>query len=76
MSEVMSGEVTNPDEVERRAKLAELVQEHRDLDHAIEAIIAAGARDQLQLTRLKKKKLQLKDQITKIEDTLLPDIIA
>jgi hypothetical protein len=72
----MSGEVTKPDEVEARAKLAELVQEHRDLDTAIEAIIAAGARDQLQLTRLKKKKLLLKDQITKIEDSLLPDIIA
>jgi hypothetical protein len=57
-----------------RAKLAELVQEHRDLDAAIEAL--APVHDQLQLTRLKKRKLQLKDQIQKINDQLLPDIIA
>jgi len=70
----MTGEVTRPEEVELRARLAELVQEHRDLDSAIAAL--APSRDQLQLTRLKKKKLLLKDQITKIEDQLLPDIIA
>jgi hypothetical protein len=70
----MTGEVTNPDEVELRAKLAELVQEHRDLDTAIAALQIS--RDQLQLTRLKKRKLQLKDQIARIEDQLLPDIIA
>ncbi len=70
----MAGEVTKPEEVELRAKLAELVQEHRDLDAAIAAL--SGSADQLQVSRLKKKKLQLKDQITKIEDALLPDIIA
>jgi hypothetical protein len=70
----MTGEVTNPDEVALRAKLAELVQEHRDLDAAIAAL--SPSHDQLQLTRLKKRKLQLKDQIAKIEDELLPDIIA
>jgi hypothetical protein len=70
----MTGEVTKPEEVVLRAKLAELIQEHRDLDTAIEAL--AQTRDQIQLTRLKKRKLQLKDQITKIEDSLLPDIIA
>jgi hypothetical protein len=59
-----------------RAKLAELTQEHRDLDAAINALIASGANDQIQLTRLKKRKLQLKDQIARIEDELLPDIIA
>ena len=59
----MTGEVTAPDEVALRAKLAELTQEHRDLDAAIDALI--GTRDMLQLTRLKKRKLQLKDQITK-----------
>ncbi len=61
-----------------RAKLAELVQEHRDppLDTAIAALIGSGAHDQIQLTRLKKRKLQLKDQIAQIEDDLLPDIIA
>ena len=70
----MTGEVTNSDEVVLRAKLAELVQEHRDLDTAIAAL--TPSHDQLQLTRLKKRKLQLKDQITRIEDALLPDIIA
>jgi len=70
----MTGEVTAPDEVALRAKLTELVQEHRDLDAAIEAL--SLAHDQLQLTRLKKRKLQLKDQIQKINDQLLPDIIA
>ncbi len=71
----MSGEVTKPDEVELRAKLAELMQDHRDLDAAILAL-ESGLADPLQLTRLKKRKLQLKDQITKINDRLLPDIIA
>jgi hypothetical protein len=59
-----------------RAKLAALTQEHRDLDAAIAALIASGANDQIQLTRLKKRKLQLKDQIARVEDDLLPDIIA
>jgi hypothetical protein len=72
----MSSEVTKPDEVELRAKLAELMQEHRDLDNAIAALLETGTRDQLQITRLKKRKLQLKDEITKINDRLLPDIIA
>jgi hypothetical protein len=70
----MTGSVTKPDEVALRAKLAELMQEHRDLDAAIEAL--SEAHDQLQLSRLKKHKLQLKDQITKINNQLLPDIIA
>jgi len=70
----MTGEVTAPDEVALRAKLSELVQEHRDLDAAIEAL--SPTHDQLQLTRLKKRKLQLKDQIQTINDRLLPDIIA
>jgi len=67
-------EVTDPKQVALRAKLAELSQEHRDLDAAIQALI--GTHDMLQLTRLKKRKLQLKDQIAKIENQLLPDIIA
>lgn len=66
----------NQENAELRAKLAVLVEEHRDLDTAIAALIASGARDQIQLTRLKKRKLQLKDMIAKIEDELLPDIIA
>jgi hypothetical protein len=72
----MSSEVTRPDEVALRAKLAELTQEHRDLDNAIAALTESGARDQLQITRLKKRKLQLKDEISRVNDRLLPDIIA
>jgi hypothetical protein len=70
----MSSEVTAPEQVALRAKLAELSQEHRDLDAAIQALV--GTHDIMQLTRLKKKKLQLKDQIANIENQLLPDIIA
>ena len=64
------------DELALRAKLAELAQEHRDLDAAIAALTEQGADDQIQLTRLKKRKLHLKDLITRIENSLLPDIIA
>ena len=53
-----------------------LKQEHRDLDDAIQALSGARASDQLQLQRLKKKKLHLKDEISRIQDRLLPDIIA
>jgi len=66
----------NEEHPQLRTKLADLTQEHRDLDAAINALIASGANDQIQLTRLKKRKLQLKDQIARIEDDLLPDIIA
>ena len=68
--------MTEAEEQALRARLAELMQEHRDLDSAIAAMADAGARDQIQLTRLKKRKLQLKDLIARIEDELLPDIIA
>jgi len=64
------------DEQELKAKLIRLKQEHRDLDAAILALDRASPFDQLQMQRLKKKKLQLKDEISKIEDKLLPDIIA
>ncbi len=68
--------MTEAEEQTLRAKLAELAQEHRDLDTAIQAMAEQGVRDQLQLSRLKKRKLQLKDQMAEIEDELLPDIIA
>ena len=58
------------------AKLVRLRMEHRDLDAAIEALRAMPAPDQLQLARLKKRKLRLKDEIALIEDQLIPDIIA
>ena len=63
-------------EEEMRKRLAVLRIEHRDLDAAIDALTAAGASDQLQIARLKKRKLRLKDQISQIEDYLIPDIIA
>jgi hypothetical protein len=68
--------VVGPDEVAARAKLAQLTQEHRDLDSAIDAMVQAGNPDLLALSRLKKRKLQLKDEITEINNGLLPDIIA
>ena len=59
-----------------RKRLAMLRVEHRDLDAAIDALTAAGIQDQLQIARLKKRKLALKDQIAMLEDYLVPDIIA
>jgi len=65
------------DQDEIRGKLNELRTEHRDLDQAIAALSAtSGGFESLSLQRLKKRKLQLKDQIAKLESRLLPDIIA
>jgi len=58
------------------ARLAALKMEHRDLDMAIEALRASVAADQLQLARLKKRKLRLRDEIAVLEDLSVPDIIA
>jgi hypothetical protein len=58
------------------ARLALLKLEHRDLDAAIEALRAGVAADQLQIARLKKRKLRLKDEISLLEDLSVPDIIA
>ena len=60
--------------IERRIEL--LRQEHRDLDSAIDALLSANAVDQLQVARIKKRKLRLKDEIAQLEDMLIPDIIA
>ena len=59
-----------------RIRLEVLRREHRDLDEAISALEETGRPDQLTLRRLTKQKLCLKDQIVKIEDSLIPDIIA
>jgi len=59
-----------------RVELQTMTHEHRDLDHAIEALGLHGRADPLTLRRLKKRKLALKDSITRIEDELTPDIIA
>jgi len=64
----------NPEETMRRIEL--LKQEHRDLDSAITALAHSALADQLQLARLKKRKLMLRDEIALLEDTLIPDIIA
>lgn len=61
---------------ELRKRLELLRIEHRDLDAAIDALTGAGVSDQLQIARLKKRKLKIKDQIALIEDYLIPDIIA
>lgn len=59
-----------------RVKLEVLRVEHRDLDEAIAAMHARGGGDELAMKRLKRRKLALKDQIARIEDELMPDIIA
>jgi hypothetical protein len=64
------------DESELREELAQLRQEHRDLDVAIEALHNSPGSDLLQVQRLKKRKLHLRDRIIQIEDQLTPDIIA
>ena len=61
---------------ELRANLLKLKQEHRDLDAAIGALESSPGSDILQVQRLKKRKLHLKDRMTFIEDQLTPDIIA
>ena len=63
-------------EDEMHKRLQALRTEHRDLDAAIASLSAVEGGDQLQVARLKKRKLRLKDQIAMIEDHLLPDIIA
>ena len=68
--------MTREEESELRAQLARLLQEHRDLDAAIEALQGAPGSDILQVQRLKKRKLFLRDRISFIEDELTPDIIA
>ena len=64
------------DEQELRRRIGVLRVEHRDLDAAIAALMERSAADQLQLARLKKRKLRLRDEISALEDELVPDIIA
>ena len=64
------------DNNEYALELAQLQQEHRDLDAAIEALHESPAPALLRLQRLKKRKLQLRDRISFIEDQITPDIIA
>ena len=64
------------DENEIQRRLEALKSEHRDLDTAIDALRGTSSADQLQLARLKKRKLKLRDEIALLEDQLIPDIIA
>lgn len=68
--------MTEEDEDLLRETLGRLRQEHRDLDAAIAALELSGPPDALQVKRLKKRKLFLRDRISEIEDQLTPDIIA
>lgn len=71
-----AGRLTAEEEAEIRRELAELRQEHRDLDDAIAAMVDSGRADTIRIQRMKKRKLLLKDRIAALEDQLLPDIIA
>lgn len=73
---ILPGKDTILTEEEMRKRLESLRIEHRDLDAAIAALTMAGSPDQLQIARLKKRKLKLKDQMLMLEDHLIPDIIA
>jgi hypothetical protein len=68
--------LTEEEEVAMQIELGRLRQDHRDLDAAIMALEQVGTPDRLQLQRLKKRKLGLKDRIALLEDMLTPDIIA
>lgn len=59
-----------------RSQIAVLRQEHQDLDDAVRALSSGAVPDMIQIARLKKKKLALRDQIAMLEDRLTPDIIA
>lgn len=67
--------MSEQEQAEIRLEFARLKQEHNDLDAAIKAMIQTGC-DPLQIQRLKKKKLALKDRLQAVEDRIIPDIIA
>jgi hypothetical protein len=67
--------MSEQDQAELRMALARLRQDHADFDVAIEAMLKTGC-DPLQIQRMKKKKLTIKDQLIRLEDQVLPDIIA
>jgi hypothetical protein len=72
----MAFELSAESTAEYESELARLREEHRDLDDAIEALAGVMAGDRLQLQRLKKRKLGIRDRISFLEDQLTPDIIA
>lgn len=72
----MSEELTSEERAAFEAEIERLRQEHRDLDAAIEALRLVGGSDQLQIQRLKKRKLVLRDRLAYLDDEVTPDIIA
>ena len=72
----MGMHLNDPDESSLRARLYELQLEHRDLDVVIAAFVSEPGFNQIQLRRLKKRKLLLKDMISRIESKLIPDLNA
>lgn len=75
-SQFMAEKMSDEERALLQAELEHLRQEHRDLDAAIQALLDLGGADQLQIQRLKKRKLALRDRLTFLEDQLTPDIIA
>jgi hypothetical protein len=72
----MSEKLTEEELNNIRKRVVELKLEHRDLDDAIEVMIATGTFEELKIKRMKRRKLQLKDDIARLENTLIPDILA
>lgn len=72
----MQADTGDDERTQLELELARLRTEHRDLDAAIAALEALGSPDQVQIVRLKKRKLALKDRISSLSDRLTPDIIA
>ena len=72
----LSGSGLDASDTDLRARLASFKVEHQDLDAAVSALEAKPRSDQIQIARLKKKKLRLRDEIARLEDQLTPDIIA
>ncbi|HEY4848053.1 MAG TPA: DUF465 domain-containing protein [Methylocella sp.] len=72
----MAKKLSEDDRALLLAEFERLSQEHRDLDAAIEALLHRGGGDRLQIQRLKKRKLALRDRLAFLEDQLTPDIIA
>jgi hypothetical protein len=72
----MAPKLTDEERAALEAEATRLREEHRDLDSAIEALELVGKSDQLQIQRLKKRKLVLRDRLAFLDDMLTPDIIA
>lgn len=72
----MSERLTEEELSDIRKRVYELRLEHRDLDDAIQQLIALGTFEELKIKRMKKRKLQLKDDIERLENKLIPDILA